>query len=310
MTPVKRRMLITGGSGFIGSQLIDALTRTGEWEEIHAIHHSATVPTTPNKALIWHRADLLNKTTPADLLASIKPSHLIHGAWVTDHGAFWADQRNSEWLAASVRLADAFARHGGQRFINLGSVAEYDWQSGRMVEDETPETPSSFYGKSKLAFHRELLERGRKGDFSSATGRIFFVYGPKEKPQRLVAAACRSLITDQSEIFSVGSQWRDYMHVSDLARGIYALTTSPLEGAVNIASGAPIRVSFILDELEKLAHKPGQLSRKTKSPADEEVPMLFGHAERLASTGWRPLVSLEEGLRQTLNWWREQLLKG
>ena len=178
-----------------------------------------------------------------------------------------------------------------------------------MIEGETPEEPASLYGTKKLAFHQALMERTRKGQFSSATGRIFFVYGPNEKPQRLVPAACRALITGQSETFGSRHQWRDYIHVSDLARAIVALTHSSLEGPVNLASGAPVPLSFILDELEKLAQKPGALTRGTRAPTEDDVPMLFGHAARIASTNWRPTVTFKEGLSQTLDWWREQLIR-
>jgi nucleoside-diphosphate-sugar epimerase len=309
MTSSKKRLLITGASGFIGSHICAELSQKEEWAEIHALSRSTPTETTGKQPIHWHQGNLLDAETPAALIDYIKPSHIIHGAWVTDHGAFWAHKDNEAWLTASLKLAEAFARTGGERFINLGSVAEYSWQSGHMIEGETPEEPSSLYGESKLAFHRALSEQSRKGQFSSATGRIFFVYGPNEKPQRLVPSACRALITGQPESFGAGHQWRDYMHVSDLVRGILALTHSSLEGAVNLASGLPVQLSFILDELEKLAEKPGALIRGTRTVSEDDIPILFGHAARLASTGWRPTVPFKEGLSETLKWWRAQLLK-
>ncbi len=303
----RKRILVTGASGFIGSHLLTVLSKMDDGHEIHALSRSAPICSEANHRIIWHQADLLVDASPSEVLEHVKPTHLIHGAWVTDHGAFWEHKDNAAWLAASLKLADAFARYGGERFINLGSVAEYDWSRGRMVEEVTPEEPTSVYGKAKLAFHQALTEHHQKGNFSAATGRIFYVYGPREKPQRLVPTACRALITEKPEAFGPGGLWRDYIHVSDLVRGIKTLLDSDLTGAVNIASGTPIRLSFLFDELEKLSQKPGFLRQKPTLNLGNEVPTLFADVSRLGALGWRPIVSFEEGLNHALQWWRAQL---
>jgi nucleoside-diphosphate-sugar epimerase len=306
MIVTPRRLLVTGGSGFIGSALLRILGRSGTWDEIHVVSRSIPDPRNNIQNIFWHQTDLLNDKTADAIMNALKPTHLIHGAWVTDHGLFWDDERNTAWLQASIRIADAFARQGGRRFINLGSVAEYEWSSGKMIEGETPEKPSSLYGQSKLSFCRHLEGQTKKGNFSAATGRIFFAYGPGEKPARLVPSICRSLLTGQAATFSNGFLWRDYLHVDDVACAILALIDSDLEGAVNLASGMPIRLSYFLDTLERQTGKTGFFQRRNLPELSNEVPILFGHASRLTSTGWRPIVLFEDGLSQTLEWWRQK----
>jgi len=252
---------------------------------------------------------LLDEGAANTLMEKITPSHIIHTAWVTEHGAFWSHPDNTPWLDASLRLADAFARQGGQRFIHLGTVAEYDWQSGRMIEGVTPERPATPYGEAKLAFHRALVKHTTGGSFSAATARVFFVYGPHEKPGRLIPTACHALITGQPEAFGSLHQWRDFLHVTDLARGIVALTQSSLEGAVNIGSGGPVRLSLLLDTLERLTGQKDVFQRGVRADPSGEPPILFADVSRLAKTGWLPLVTYEEGLSNALDYWRGQLAR-
>ncbi|NBQ38704.1 MAG: NAD(P)-dependent oxidoreductase [Alphaproteobacteria bacterium] len=308
MNSGKKRLLVTGASGFIGSHLLSVLSKTDEWTEIHALSRMPAMNFPTQRGVIWHQADLLADDTPTELITQFKPSHVVHAAWITDHGAFWEHQINSAWLVASLKLAQAFMQSDGERFITLGSVAEYDWTQGRMIEGHTPETPSTLYGQAKLAFHQALTEHNKRGHFSSATCRIFYTYGPFENPKRLVPLACRSLITEHSEAFGSGSLWRDYIHVSDLVRGIASVLLSDLEGAVNIGSGAPVRISFLLDQLEKLSDKPGFLKRGQRPDLGNEVMMIFADVSRLGKLGWRPIVSFEEGLNHSLQWWRKRLM--
>ena len=306
MTPTPR-ILVTGGAGFVGRHLLTALKADGRWGEIHATHRPTSGPISSIDGVYWHEADLLDEAVPDALIDHIKPSQIIHTAWVTDHGTFWNDPANTRWIDASLKLANAFIRKGGKRFVNLGSVAEYEWQNGRMIEGITPEQPATPYGAAKLAFHRALMEQGKRGNVSTATARVFFVYGPFEKPERLVPTACSAIIKGQPAAFGSLSQWRDFLHVTDLARGIVALTGSHLEGAVNIGSGGPIRLSLLLDMLEKLGGRSDVFQRGARKDPENDPPILFADGAKLAQTGWLPLVGYEEGLASALDHWRYRL---
>lgn len=183
MNSGKKRLLVTGASGFIGSHLLSVLSKTDEWTEIHALSRMPAMNFPTQRGVIWHQADLLADDTPTELITEFKPSHVVHAAWITDHGAFWEHQINSAWLVASLKLAQAFMQSDGERFITLGSVAEYDWTQGRMIEGHTPETPSTLYGQAKLAFHHALPEHNKKGPFLVCHVSNFLHLWPVREPE-------------------------------------------------------------------------------------------------------------------------------
>lgn len=135
-----KRVLVTGASGFIGRHALPALQMRGY--EVHAV---ARRPLQLEGAR-WHAADLLDEQAQAELLATVRPSHLLHFAWYAEHGKFWTAAENRRWVDATATLVQAFQRAGGRWVAATGSCAEYDWASGRCDELTTPIAPSTEYG--------------------------------------------------------------------------------------------------------------------------------------------------------------------
>jgi nucleoside-diphosphate-sugar epimerase len=304
-----RRILVTGASGFIGRPLLAALEAEPEPVTIHAVQSLSSPPAHTRKNVIWHRADLLDKDAPHALVAELRPDVIIHAAWTTAHGTFWTDPANQKWLSASLRLMDAALHFGCHRFVNLGSVAEYHRDGGRMIEGVAAETPVTPYGQAKLAFTKALNKPAVQRRMMTATGRVFHLYGPREKPERLIPSICRALIHKQKGSFGSDALWRDYLHVSDLARAIVALTASELTGPVNLASGEPVRLSQIFNRLEERAGLPSFLARGSRVTPVSEPIFLFADTLKMSSTGWRPAITLEDGLAMTYTWWQRELAR-
>src|SRR5688500_310938 len=146
------RVLVTGARGFIGRPCVAELVRRGH--EVHGIS-SARDPS-GSAGVTWHHADLLSRTGAAAVLRRVRPSHLVHLAWITTPGEFWASPANDEWFAASRRLLGSFLESGGARVVAAGSVAEYDWRGGVCDEAATPLRPATPYGRSKNALREHL----------------------------------------------------------------------------------------------------------------------------------------------------------
>jgi len=300
-----KRLLITGARGFIGRHSLAAALEAGF--EVHALASSAGgLLERQGSGATWHVGDLLENDVPQSLIESIRPTHILHAAWVTAHNSYWTSPENLNWLKAGARLAEAFGKHGGRRFVAVGTCAEYDWTHGEMIEGRTPERPTTLYGEIKLRHSAMLQAAARDLGFSACTGRIFFAYGPHENPQRFIPYVCRRLNLGQEALVSSGQFRRDFMHVEDVAHGFIALIDSDVSGVCNVSSGQSSLLADIVSELGRVSGRADLIRFDPLLDRLGDPPSLVGANKLLRSTGWAPSVALEEGLRQTYEWWRHQ----
>jgi nucleoside-diphosphate-sugar epimerase len=300
------RILVTGATGFVGRRIVQLAQAAGF--EVHAVARRAPPQDAP-VAVTWHVLDLMaEETKAAELIATLRPTHLLHAAWCTAHGAYWTSDENLLWLATTARLSHAFIQAGGRRFVMVGTCAEYAWSQHVISEERTPTEPSTLYGACKLAAHYALQALNRSHpDFTAVTGRIFFAYGPYEDAARIVPYICRSLAAGEPALLSSGAQIRDFLHVDDVARGFLTLLQTVATGAVNVASGQPVRLGDIARHIGEASGRGDliRLGARPDRPDDDHV--LVAEVGRLRALGWEPQHSLKDGLSDTYAWWASRL---
>ncbi len=286
-----KRYLVTGASGFLGRACLPLLIESGH--EVHAVSRV----TRDDVGVTWHRTDLLNDN-PARLLELIQPTHLLHLAWIADPGEFWESPLNSDWLASSRSLLDAF---GGARVVVAGTCAEYDWQAGICHESETPLKPISAYSRAKAELSRDLAGRS----LSSAWARMFWPFGPGEPQQKLVASVVQGLLAGRPVPCTEGLQRRDFMYIDDVAGALVALGDSEVTEPVNIGSGQAIAVrDLVLQFAAALGRRDLiELGARPSNPA--EPPLVVADVTRLAEeVGYQPRVSLAQAIDHTIAYWK------
>lgn len=295
-----KSVLVTGASGFIGRHCLPILAGRG-WD-VHAVSTKQRPhATTPR----WHQADLRDREQVHSLLDRVRPTHLLHLAWYVEPGR-WADApENFSWVQASLDVLVQFSEHGGRRIVTAGSCYEYDWRYGFCSEETTPLAPATFYGRCKHGVQLLFTSYAASAGLSSAWGRVFFVYGPHEHPQRLVASVSRALLSGQPARCSHGNQIRDYLHVEDVADALIALLESDVAGPVNIASGQPVMLKDIVFNIARRLDRIELVRLSAIATRPDEAPVVVADVSRLRrELAWRPSYDLDSGLEKTLQWWR------
>ncbi len=311
----KKRVLVTGAGGFIGRHSTEPLRAAGY--EVHAVFSNKPLRANETAGVKGHRADLLEPASIDALIQAVRPTHLLHFAWIATPGLYWNSAENYRWLEASQYLLRSFKEGGGMRAVMAGSCAEYDWSRIDICRERTSPlagasgTAVGAYAKCKIAMQRALQEFGRAHDLSTAWGRIFFQFGPGEPPQRLVASVIIDLLSGREALCSHGRQIRSFLHVADVGRAFAAVLASDLEGPVNIGSGERISIAELLGRIARTIGRPELLNLGARRSLPFEPDILLPDIARLrGEVGWTPRLTLDQGIADAIDWWRERLIEG
>ncbi len=301
---MKKKILVTGATGFIGRHCLPLLKEKGY--EIYALYSKKTPFATDY--ITWIYCDLLNPISINSLFQSISVSHLLHFAWFAIPGALWSAKENLEWVQSSIALLEAFAAQGGKRAVLSGTCAEYDWNALEFSE-KTPCIPNTLYGISKLNLCLKLQNLSMQLNFSYAWGRIFYLYGPYEYPQRLVPTIIKGLLKKELIPCSQGTQIKDFLFVEDVADAFLALLDSDITGPINIGSGHGVSLRQIIQKITDQLGGEEWIQFGTRQSIQKEPDCLVADISRLKNElRWTPKNSLETGIFQTIKWWKNQLL--
>lgn len=290
------RLLVTGATGFIGQPTVQAALEEGY--EVHAVaRRPLRVDGVQN-----HEVDLLDPREVTTTIDRIRPSHLIHLAWdISDYNG----PQNLTWVQASLHLLEQFQAHGGHRAVLAGSCFEYDFSYGYCTEEITPTRPNTFYGVAKNSLSRLSDAFAEQTGLSTATARIFFVYGPRQPSQQLIPHVIQSLLDGATAECTHGRQLRDYLHVADVASACVAVLGSDLRGAVNVGSGEPTRLRDMIHTVADRLDARSRVVLGAREVKPGEPPLLVANPTRLQQeVGWSPSFTVRDGLLDTLDWYR------
>lgn len=293
------KVLITGATGFIGGNVALGLVQKGY--KVFAPSNSLSLPKI--EGLIQIKLDLFDTVAVEKFLAENKFENLIHLAWYTGAKCHSSDV-NMDWTELSIKLLKSFKENGGKKALFAGSMSEYDFSYGYLKEDLTPLTNPSLYGKCKASLYEIASAYAKQSDLDFKWARIFNVYGPYEKKSRLMPSVICSILNNEDVKVSPCTKTQDYLHVFDTASGIVELFESSVQGAVNISSGTPIKLKVIVEKIAEIMEYKGKILYGA-IPTNFEDNFVVGCNEKLINeVGWEQKLSLEDGLKQTIDWWR------
>ena len=304
------RAIVTGGAGFIGSNLVDGLLARGD--QVTVIDDLSTGRRENLNGAIERGArlcvlDIRDAAELAGVVEQDKPDAIFHMAAQIDVRRSLAEPAwdSSINVGGTINVLEAARIHGVARVVNTSTGGAIYGDAQTIPSDEqTPPLPEAAYGQSKLAAEGYLGLYERLYGLSSVTLRYGNVYGPRQDPlgeAGVIAIFCGKLDTGETPtIYGDGHQTRDFGYVGDVVAANLAAVDSPVTGPVNIGTGVEttvLELVKILRELGGVEHfepqfAPARLGELARSCLD---------IRRARETlGWAPTVSIREGLRLTL----------
>jgi len=295
-----KKVLLTGADGFIGRQAI--LPLLDKDYEVHAVSHIDPPIDLQFENVVWHKTNLLESGEVFGLTEKVEATHLLHFAWFVEHGKFWHSDQNEVWLEASLNLLDGFKACGGKRAVVSGTCVEYELNDDEFLSEKSSKlAPKTLYGKCKLELQRKLAEM----NLNWAWGRIFFLFGENEHPDRLVSSVIDSLLRKEAADCSHGEQIRDFLDVKDVGDAFAALLDSDVKGAVNIASGEARSIKSVVQEIAEIIGEIDKVRFGVVPVSEGEPKRIVADVSKLTDeVNWKPLKDLNERLRETVDWWK------
>jgi UDP-glucose 4-epimerase len=312
------RTLVTGGAGFIGSNLVDALIARGD-EVVVLDDLSSGKRSNLEGALAagarLHEGDVAKPGDVEAAFAQALPEQVFHLAAQIDVRKSVSDPVFDLGVnvGGTINLLEAAAREGTKRFLFASTGgAIYGEGAGRdlPLAEDTECRPDAPYGQSKHAAEGYLGLYARQHNLATIALRLGNVYGPRQDPHGeagVVAIFCGALIEGTTpKVFGDGRQTRDYIYVDDVVAAFLAASASDVTGAFNVGTG---READVLEVGEAIA------AAYDAAFEPELAPPRSGEVERIAidsrlaadELGWRAEVELTDGLARTARWARDSL---
>jgi len=304
------RTLVTGGAGFIGSNLVDALVDRGD--EVTVVDNISTGRRENLTGALERGAELVESDirdagAMRDLLGRVRPKVVFHLAAQIDVRHSVADPAADARInvEGTINVLSAAHEAGVRRFVNT-STGGAIYGEGQILPapEDHPVAPLSPYGNSKFCAENYCSLFRRLHGLSTVSLRYGNVYGPRQDPlgeAGVIAIFCGKLLEGgQPTVYGDGTQTRDYDYVGDVVAANLAAVETHTPGPYNVGTGVETSVLELVDALRDVSggaqfepefapERPGEVQRIAIDPsrAREEL-------------GWEPRVHLREGLERTL----------
>ena len=305
------RILVTGGAGFIGSNVADRFIALGH--DVAVLDNLSTGRRENlDPRIRLYEADLIDPDAVEKVVADFRPEIVDHHAaqvdvrHSVDHPAF--DARTN--ILGAIGLLEACVRHGVRKLI-YASTGGAMYGEGRQLPatEEHPVHPESPYGVSKMTVEHYVYCYRLLHQLDATVLRYPNVFGPRQNPhgEAGVNAIFIGLMCEGKAptIFGDGEQVRDYLYIDDVVRANELALTKGSGETVNLGWGRGVSVNDIVRILAELLGTTEPPIHAAARPG--EVQRIYLDASRAkAVLGWEPQVTFEQGLAKTLEWYRAE----
>jgi len=304
------KILVTGGAGFIGSNLVDALV--AKKHRVFVIDNlSTSFKKNINPKAKFYKADLANFRKTETIIKKEKPRVIFHQAAQLDVRKSVEDPifdaKNN--ILASINLIKLTGKYKVKKFIFASTGgAIYGDTKNRPTPEAQSEWPLSPYGVAKLAIDKFLFYYNKVHNLNFTSLRYANVYGPRQNPHGEAGVVAiflnRMLDNKQPIINGNGKQTRDYVYVDDVvAANLLALKNFKKTGIYNVGTGKEKNVNDLFWEINKHFQSRFKETHSQAKPGEQKTSCL-SYAKIRKELGWQSKVNFETGIKRTYRWFR------
>jgi dTDP-glucose 4,6-dehydratase len=312
-----KRVLVTGGAGFIAANFIHHLLRSTPYEVVsldaltYAGNPENLKDVMAHERLSFVHGDIRNADLVAEVVADVD---VIVNAAAESHVEKSIEEGGSEFVTTNVEgtqiLLDAIRRTPVERFILISSSEVYGTAESDPMDEEHALNPRSPYAATKAGADRLAYSYFVTYDLPITIVRPFNNYGPRQHPEKVIPRFITQALQDLPlTIHGDGHASRDWLYVDDTGEAIEAIIAAPLENVagevLNVATGIDISVSEIAARVLDALGKPHDLTTHVPERLGQ-VDRHIGSTDKMERlTGFRARTSFDEGLARTIDWYRE-----
>ena len=307
-----RSYLVTGGAGFIGSHLTDALLANG-----HRVVALDNFVSGKRENITQVRGDLTVIEGDVRLIGGFadeirEVDAILHlAALISGYDSLETPEDYVEVnLGGLLRVIEFASERRVPRIVFASSSTVYGNQGASALNETTPPDPLTVYALTKLAGEHLLKLYGAMRGFSHCSLRLFNVYGPRQAPDHPYAnVTCKfSHATANGlpvTLFGDGEQSRDFVYVDDVVRAFLAVLDGSREAIYNVGTGQGARINDLIAALGAISGRPLEVERHPPWPND--IRSIRADTARFTGEfGFHPEVALSDGLARTVDFFREQ----
>jgi len=306
--------LVTGAAGFVGAHVTRRLVKMGL--QVHAIvspqgelwRIEDLLP-----SLVMHRGDITDEAFVQQVIGEVKPDIIYH---LAAHGAYPAHHDPKQMMMTNVlgtcNLLEALDKIPYKLFVNTGSSSEYGFKQSPMHEKDLPE-PNSHYAVAKTAQTMLCQYIAQSKKKLIVTFRLFSVFGPYEEPTRLVPTIIRRTLQGEALKMVSPQTARDFIFVEDVVDAYLKVERLQESGAgiYNIGTGHQTSLKEMTDIVLRLTKSQSQVHWNAMQARIWDTSIWVGDVRKAKELlGWQAKTSLEQGLVQTMEWYKKNELIG
>lgn len=310
------KVLVIGGAGFVGGYLISELADSGADVCATCLENEKITEKCSVRNL-----NILERDSVNELIDEIQPDVIYHLAAQSSVAVSWKKPQLTADInvIGTINVLEAVrnSQKKNIRLLLIGSGEEYGFirDGACPLSEEEPLNPGNIYAATKACqgMLGEIYARAYKMDIIMV--RAFNHSGPKQAPMFVISDFCRQIaVIEKGDVpaeMMVGnlSAKRDFTDVRDVVRAYRLLAEKGVSGRVyNIGRGKAVTIQFILDTALGYAKLPIEVKNDLSRMRASDIPVIEPDVSRIAEdTGWKALISMEQTIEDTLNYWRENL---